>query len=657
MKECKYCGTKYADNLLTCPSCGANVVVSEKEKIIEDAHKEKEIATVKEQIAAQKKEEKPKMAPGKKILIAMCSIAAVLVIVIIVTALSNNQPVTTDGKTNGDLKKEYETAMESMELGNYEKAIAELDGISTEYKDYDKVVDQREKAVEGYREQVLAQVDSYVAVGKHNDALSALEVAMNTHGETKELLQKKEEILYDYKQGIFSEVEKYADAGDYSTAIKRLRMLLDVIETDADTEMKIRYYEKAQVLKQVEVYESENDYVAAIEYLQRRLEELGQDADLATKLTSMYSAYKTSCMNTAKNYVADKDYTNAISVLEELAKVIGRDDEITTLTYDYKKALALEKIQSYIDNKDYLSGTEYVKKQIIILGEESTLSAKLKEMNSLYKEVVMKEAEKDVKDGKYASAVTALKSLLNIIGSDEEIGSEILEYRKKEINVKLTEYNKSKDYAGAISYLQNDVSETKTDEELKSKLEDYISKYKKDLFAKVEKTYETKGYSEAVKLLNSDKLMKNDAEVKEKIAYYNNKKPVLLNALKPYEYSLGYKNESIFDVVDAEYQGYFYSKTTGYKSKDEVVYFTNNEYEFFGCDLILVDANMKQYAREIVITDDETKEVLYHGALSTKDVDGLEIKINISSVKFLNIALIGCPKERAVMVNAQLIKK
>lgn len=654
MKECKYCGTKYADNLLTCPSCGANVVVSEKDKIIEDAHKEKEIATVKEQIAAQKKEEKPKMAPGKKLIIAMCSIVVVLIIVIIATTVINNQPVTTDGKTNSDLKKEYEAAMESMELGNYEKAIAELDGISTEYKNYDKVEEQREKAVEAYREQVLAQMDSYAAVGKHSDALSALETTINKYGETKELLQKKEEILYGYKQGIFSEVENYATTGDYATAIKRLQMLLDVIGADADTEMKIRYYEKTQVLKQVEVYESENNYVAAIEYLQKKLEELGQDAELATKLTSMYSIYRTSCMNTAKNYVADKDYTKAISVLEELTKVIGRDEEITTLTYDYKKALALEKAQTYIDNKDYLPGIEYVKKQIKILGEESALSAKLKEMNSLYKAVVIQEAEKDVKDGKYASAVTSLKSLINIIGSDEETEFKILEYRKKEINVKLAEYNKSKDYAGAISYLQNDVSETKTDEELKSKLEDYISKYKKDLFAKATTAYETKGYSEAVKILNSDTLLKNDTEVKEKIAYYNNKKPVLLSSLEPYEGELNYISKSVTDVVNNTYQEYFYGGTSYHT--EEAMYFLDKNYETFQCRLVLIDAN-KDGERELVIRDDDTNEVLYRGNLGKKDVNGLEVTVDVSNVKFLKITLDEMWWNSAVMVNAQLIKK
>ena len=68
--------------------------------------------------------------------------------------------------------------------------------------------------------------------------------------------------------------------------------------------------------------------------------------------------------------------------------------------------------------------------------------------------------------------------------------------------------------------------------------------------------YKANGYSDAVKVLNSDKLLKNDAEVKEKIAYYNNKKPVLLSSLEPYEGELGYVSESVTDVVNKKYQEY-----------------------------------------------------------------------------------------------------
>lgn len=657
MKECKYCGTQYADHLTTCPSCGANVVVSEKDKIIEDAHNEQEIAMVKEQLETKKKMEKPKMAPGKKILITMLSMVAVLAIIIVATTVINNQPVTADGKTNSDLKDIYESAMDSMELGEFEEVMATLDSIPTEYKDYDKVVEQRDKALDAYREQVLAQVDSYVAVGKHNDALSALTATMEKYGENKELIQKKEEILYGYKQGIFAEAENYATTGDYSTAIKRLQMLLDVIGTDMDTELKVSYYEKAQVLKQVQIYEDEKNYVAAIEYLEKKLDEL-DDTDFATKLTSLYSTYKASCIETAKAYIAEKNYANAVNVLEDLSEVIGNDDEVVMLISDNKKALTLEKAQAYINSESYLVGIDYLKLQIRVLGEDSALTAKLEEMISMYKTIVLQEAEKSAKSGQYSSAVFSLNSFIYDVGKDAEVSSKILEYRKKEINVKLAEFDKNKDDAGAILYLQNEVFEINADAELKGKLDTYISRYRQDLFAKAATQYEESGYSAAVKLLSNDKVLKNDAEVKAKIAHYNNKKPVLLSSLKPYQRNLGYESKTIVDILGNSYQGYFYTDSfySGVKDSNRAVYFLNGEYEVFRCKLILINAN-GSHMREITVKDNDTGEVLFSKSLNVKNVDGMYIEINVTQVKFLEIELVGCAEHIAVMVDAQLIKK
>lgn len=657
MKECKYCGTQYADHLQSCPSCGANVVVSEKDRIIEDAHKEQEITSVKKQIEEQRKTEKPKMAPGKKILIVMCSIVAVLAVVIIVTTFLNNRPVTTDGKTNNDLAKKYEAAMESIEVGNYEAAIAELDSIPAEYKDYDKVTEQKEKAIEAYREQVLAQVDSYVAVGKHNDALSALTVAMDKYGENKELVQKKDEILYGYKQGIFAEAENYATTGDYSTAIKRLQMLLEVVGTDTDTEMKIQYYEKAQVLKQVQIYENENNYTAAMEYLVKKLETMGQDADLATKLISLQSTYKTFCMNEVKAYIAENNYEKAITVLEDLSKAIGTDDEVTMLIHDYKKSLVLEKSQSYIDNDDYIEGIRYLKLQIQLLGEDTALTSKMNEVTSLYKSDMVQVAEKDAKNGQYTNAISTLRTVISTIGNDVDVEAKILEYRKKEINVKLAEFDKSKDYAGAITYLQG-VSEAKTDAELKTKLENYISKYKKDLFAMAATAYEENGYSAAVQLLNNDNLLKNDTELKEKIEYYKNKKPVLLSSLKPYQRkNMQYGSTTIEDEVGNQYQEYYYGE---WRENAYYIYFLDNQYERFQCKFVITIAdNVVRSSTDvsIVVRDDDTNEVLYKGILDSKNVEGIKVDVDVSQVKFLKIELNHSPKNYAVMVEAQLIKK
>lgn len=653
MKECRYCGTQYADELLSCPNCGANVVVSEKDRIIEDAYKEKEIADVKGQIEAQKKVEKPKMAPGKKLLIAMCSIAAVLIIVIIVTSIVNNAPVTADGRTNDDLEDEYISAVESMELGHYEEAIAEFDRIPAEYKDYDKVTEQRKKAVDAYREQVLEQADVYISVGKHNDALSVLVATINTYGETKELVQKKDEILYDYKQGVFSEAESYSETGDYSTAIKRLQMLLDVLKTDADTEMKIQYYSKAQVLKQVQIYENENNYESAITYLQDKIEELGADAELATKLTSMFSAYKAVCAEKAKTFAAEKDYESAIAVLENLINLVGSDEDVSVLIYAYEEAQVLEKVQECIVEKEYLSGINYLKALIQEVGERSTLSFKLEELTSLYKSDVMNRAEEDAKKGKYAGAVASLRSLSGTIGSSTEIEAKILEYRKKEIGIELDGYDKSKDYAGAITYLQG-TSEAKSDEELKAKLESYIGKHKKELFAKAESAYKETGYSAAVQVLNSDKLLKNDAEIKEKVAFYNRKKPVLLSELEEYEGDIAFYSGEVTDVAGNIYHGYF-------SDREEVTYYLKGMYERFMCKLVMLDAN-GECDRSLALKNADSGEVLFSYKLQQRDAEGIYVDIDVSDVDFLVIELrtttgTWSTYKKAAMADAQLIRK
>ena len=54
--------------------------------------------------------------------------------------------------------------------------------------------------------------------------------------------------------------------------------------------------------------------------------------------------------------------------------------------------------------------------------------------------------------------------------------------------------------------------------------------------------------------------------------------------------------------------------------------------------------------------DADTEETLYVAKLGEKDAEGIEIKVDISQVKFLKIELKGC-EDMAVMVNAQLIKK
>jgi len=196
-----------------------------------------------------------------------------------------------------------------------------------------------------------------------------------------------------------------------------------------------------------------------------------------------------------------------------------------------------------------------------------------------------------------------------------------------------------------------ETAEVKTDAELKAKLEAYISQYKKDLFSKAATEYEENGYSAAVKLLgDGENLLKNDTELKEKIAYYNNKKPVSLSMLSTYKYELGYKAEEIIDICGNRYTEKFY-RNTYTATFDLGVFFLGEEYEVFKCKLVLLPSGGG--GTSIEITNFETKEVLFSRTIKDTDVEGINVEIDVSHVKLLGIEIGGS----APMVNAQLIKK
>lgn len=651
MKECKYCGTIYEDRLKECPSCGATLVVSEKEKMIAQAQQESELQEARAEIEARKESAKPKMAPGKKLLIVMCSIAAVVAVIIAVVGFISNKPVTSDGKTNKELKEIYEQAETYMEIGDYEKVIATLDTIAPEYENYEDVTALREEAVEAYRDAMIAQAEDYVAIGKYEDALTTLTETAQKYGDAKKLLTKKDEMLYGYKQKVFSEVETYAATGDYSTAIKRLEALLASVGTDTDTEMKIQYYKKAQILKQAKFFEDMKDYVSAINYLREQSTSFGQEAELTAKLTELELLYKNTCIAEAKNYAEAGNYEQAIAVLKGTKGVLGNEEEISLLTLNYEKQRVLATAEDYIKEKNYEAGIKYLKTQIGILGKDTKLESKLSEITALHKETEMSSATSKAKSSKYAEAIAVLDALVTVIGSDADVTAKRQEYRKSEINQALANYDKSNDYYGAIAYMQKQ-SETKSDSDLKKKYDNYVAKYKEVLFAEAAKVYEEEeDYSAAVKVLNQGAaLLSVDTEIKDKIAYYNNKKPVLLASLSPYMGEMKYDSDRDF----------FYAKrySWSYSGDDDwAVYYINNEYETFQCKFVLLDADEGSGSR-VVIYDYETGEGLCDEVLWELDIDGIEIRIDVSQVRFLAISLRDkCGYNEAGLRDAQLIKK
>ena len=67
MKECKYCRTKYDDNLSACPSCGGTKVITAQEKAEEEAFMAEEMKKLQKRYQQEKEEIHTRFVAERKV--------------------------------------------------------------------------------------------------------------------------------------------------------------------------------------------------------------------------------------------------------------------------------------------------------------------------------------------------------------------------------------------------------------------------------------------------------------------------------------------------------------------------------------------------------------------------------------------------------------
>lgn len=692
MKECKYCGTMYEDKEKICPGCGGSIVITDKDIKIEE-----------EMLAEMNPEVKKKMPLGKKLLIVMSVAVLIIAAIAVVNIISNNKVVTTDGKTNGDLDDEYKQAVEYIADEEYEKAINILSNIPEEYSDYDRVVKKQEEAIKGFEEDAIEKASKLAEKGQYVQAVEVIDVALGKLDGSKKLQNEKKNILDSCKNSYLSEAQKYADMGDYATAISQLETFITTIGEDEDANEKILEYKIAQVTLQLQQYEAEQNYAVAIDYLSAQLPNVSNDAQLTSKLAELKSTYKKSSMDAAASSVSNGDYNAAITALNTLKKSLGEDSEVNAKILEYERALSYNEAQQYANTGNYAAAIKrletfisangsdadvqakileykktqisvtvqeyegagnysaaisYLQKQLSSVDNDSQLTAKLSDLWSLYKSSCMTTAENSAVAGNYDEAIATLSALKVALGNDADVDAKILEYKKARINAKLAAFDVNADYAGAILYLNGQLSVVNNDVELKSKLDLYKTNYKTKLLADAESAYQSEGFEKAVRILSEGVgVLNNDSEIVDKIAYYESKRPIALGEIKEYQNSWRYYGSKVTDIVGNTYNGY-YCGVYG----DGVLYYLNNEFNLLEFKFVQLEAKKGETGadREITITNDDTGEVLYHKVLDLKEEEGVTVSIDVSQVKFLKMSIKGCyysgTKIYAAMVDAYLIK-
>lgn len=307
MKECRYCGTVYADNLATCPNCGGNKVVSEEEKNESRLLQEKEIEN-RERAIAEPEIKKKKAAS------VLVGFLVVLIVVIAFASYRAAQPLS-NGMSKEAGEQVYNEGTTYYDAGNYEDAImclVQLPSDSKYYKDAQAILAKCEVK---YSADVINRANGYITSGEYNIALNLLDTACNLFPENEEL------------------------SASYNTALSQYK------ETVRDT-----------ALREAKLYAEENDYVQAINTVQSALDVNGQDTELITFLAVYKDAYRSSLIETADAALKDVGYQEAVNIITDGLSVLSNDSELISKIDEYRSYTPV-----YLSSDDAYSTNKYIK--------------------------------------------------------------------------------------------------------------------------------------------------------------------------------------------------------------------------------------------------------------------------------------------------------
>ena len=169
MKECKYCGSLYADNLSACPNCGGNKIVTAQEKMEEAVLQQKEIENRERAIAEPE-------VKKKKMFGVIAAILVVILVVIGIVSYNANKPLS-NGMSQSEGEEILAEGIAYYDAGNYEAAIECFAKLPSDSKQYEEVRKMLADAQTSYSSEILTVAASYASSENYTVAIKMIEEA------------------------------------------------------------------------------------------------------------------------------------------------------------------------------------------------------------------------------------------------------------------------------------------------------------------------------------------------------------------------------------------------------------------------------------------------------------------------------------------------
>lgn len=357
-----------------------------------------------------------------------------------------------------------------------------------------------------------------------------------------------------------------------------------------------------------------------------------------------------------KSLYSNGKYEEALDKIEQIPSAYKKYDDVQNTKNEIIKSYSdatIAKADEYVAAEKYSDALSLLTNAMNKTDNYQPLKSKYDEVLSSCKSTYLAKAKSYADSGDYTQAISTLETISSVIKTDADIDAKILEYKKAMINDKLAEYESAEDYVSAITYLEQELPNVSNDVDLTAKLNGYKSTYKQKILAEAETAYKTDGYEAAVAILNKALIvLPNDEEINAKISSYNSKAPVSLYSLEQYSgFGLKQYDDIFKDVTGKTYAGGYLS--TDWHMDDSTVYYLDKQYNKMTGKIVF--SSSYPYDQVISFYDDDTNKLLGSYTITPKSVDGENININLTNVKFLKIEVKGMSSKTAI-VDATLYK-
>ena len=339
MKECKYCRTQYADNLVACPNCGGTKIVTAQELAEEAEYIQRETEY------KRKANEQPKVHKMKLIGI-LAAIVVVVIAIVAVISINSKKPLS-NGMTKDESKELLSQGITYLDNGEYEAAMNCFSQLSPDSKQYAEAQDLLLKSQNAYKDEIIKRANTHIDSKEFETAIDLISKAQSLLPSDSELSNVYDKAYSGYIDEVIKQVNSYVSSDKYELAIEYLESVKAKYPNDASLQdsysSTVTAYHKVvrtEACEQANAYMNSKDYINAIKVVKTALDKIGSDDELTAKLTVYTNEYVPIVIGNAskqyKQYNAPSIYA-AEGIISDALGVLPGNQELTAELNKYKE--------------------------------------------------------------------------------------------------------------------------------------------------------------------------------------------------------------------------------------------------------------------------------------------------------------------------------